>query len=72
MTASLALVFEEVSRLPEEVQERYAAVFRSEIEDDAKWSKTFEDTTASLDALGERAVAEHRAGKSSPLDPSKM
>lgn len=55
MTASLVLIFEEVSRLPEEDQERYAAVFRAEIEDGARWSKTFEDTAASLDEIGARA-----------------
>ena len=72
MTTSLARIFEEVSRLPEEDQDRYAAVFRSELEDDARWTQTFEDTAETLDELGRRAVEAHRAGKSSPFDLSKM
>lgn len=43
MTANLAHLFENVSRPPEEKQDRYAAVFHAELEDDGRWAGTFLD-----------------------------
>lgn len=40
--------------------------------DDAEWDAQFSDTLDVLDQLANEALAEHRAGKTLPLDPDQL
>ena|SRR5579871_1968348 len=39
---------------------------------DEQWDKSFAASTKTLDELSERALAQHRAGRTRPLDPDKL
>jgi hypothetical protein len=72
MNSKLKEVMEAVSRLPEKDQEELAAVILQEIEDEAKWDRTFEGSQPQLKRLAENALEEYRAGGTEPLDPTAL
>lgn len=68
MTRSLQHAFEVASRLPESEQDDLAAAILSEIEADERFERALADSPEALEQLAEEALAEHRAGRTQPLD----
>jgi hypothetical protein len=58
--------------LPDAEQDAIAASILAEIEDERRWTETFERSPEFLAELAREALAEHRAGRTLPLDPDEM
>ena len=70
MTNALKEVFEEASKLPEPEQDALAAAIRAEIEAEAAWARLLATSGRALENLADEALAEHRSGRTRPLDPT--
>jgi len=70
VTNALKEAFEEASRLPESEQNSLAAAIRAEIEAEAAWARLLADSAGTLENLADEALAEHRRGRTRPLDPT--
>lgn len=67
MTRTLQHAFDEASQASEDLQEVIAALVLAELEAEARWAKSFENSQDLLASMGRKALAEHRAGKTRPL-----
>jgi len=72
MTELLEKAFQAASKLPPGEQDALASVLLGEIEDEQRWNATLEKTHENLTGLADAALAEHRAGKTRPLDPEEV
>ena len=72
MTELLRKAFEEASKLPPGEQDALASVLLEELQDEHRWDRTLEVTHGKLTGLADAALAEHRAGKTQPLDPDEL
>jgi hypothetical protein len=72
MTELLQKAFDEVSKLTAEEQDAVAAWILEEIADERRWDKAFANSSDKLARLAEKAMAEHRAGRTQPLDPDAL
>ena len=72
MTELLKKAFEAASQLPPGEQDALASVLLGEIEGEHRWDATLEETHEKLTSLADAALAEHRAGKTQPLDPDEL
>ena len=74
MTALLERAFSEARKLPPEQQDALGSLLLDEIADEAKWDELFArpESEALLARLGAEAMAEHRAGRTLPLDPDTL
>ena len=72
MTKALQDVFREAEKLPEAEQEQLAAAIRAELEAETVWEGRLAASKEALEALADEALAEHRAGRTLPLDPDKL
>lgn len=72
MTALLEKAFTEASRLSEPEQDALAAWILAEIESERRWDEAFANSHDVLHLLADEALAEHRAGKTQPLDPETL
>jgi hypothetical protein len=72
MTKALRDAFDEAEKLPEAEQEQLAAAIRAELEAETIWAGRLAASTKTLEALADEALAEHRAGRTRPLDPSRL
>lgn len=72
MTALLERALAEISKLPPPRQEEVAAWLLAELEDEARWASSLASSPGTLDALADEALAEHRAGRTEPLDPDSL
>jgi hypothetical protein len=72
MTQLLEQAFRAAQALPEAEQDALAASILAEIEDERRWSAAFGRSADILAELAEEALAEHRAGRTLPLDPERM
>lgn len=70
MTTVLETALAEVAKLPPEEQDALATLLLDEIKSEQRWSNTLAQSQASLKSLAAEALAEHRAGKTKPLDES--
>jgi hypothetical protein len=68
MTRLLEKAFKEAARLPEVEQNALAKWVMEEIEAEGKWAKAFAGSEDTLDRLADAALAEHKQGKSKPLN----
>jgi hypothetical protein len=71
VTKALKAVFDEASKLPESEQDALAAAIHAEIEADAAWEKLLLASGEALEILADEASAEHRSGRTQPLDPTE-
>jgi len=71
VTNALQEVFDEASKLPEPEQDALAAAIRAEMEADAAWETLLSASGEALEILADEAVAEHRSGRTRPLDPTE-
>jgi hypothetical protein len=68
MTELLKKAFEAVSALSPERQNALAQMILAEIEDERRWAEAFAGSQDKLAAMAAEAIAEHRAGKTRPMD----
>jgi hypothetical protein len=68
MTKLLEKALEKISSLPQEEQDAIASQILAELEDEAGWAKRFAAQDGKLRCLADEALAEHRQGKTHPLD----
>jgi hypothetical protein len=68
MTKLLGKALEKISSLPQEEQDAIASQILAELEDEAAWAKRFAASGDKLRSLADEALAEHRKGKTRPLD----
>jgi hypothetical protein len=71
MTKALEEVIREVSKLSEEEQDALAEAIRAELLSDEEWERSFADSQDVLERLADEALAEHRAGRTKPLNPKE-
>ncbi len=72
MTKALDEVFREASKLSDAQQDALAEAIRAEIEAEKAWDKSFAGSPDVLERLADEAIADHRAGRTTPIDPDKM
>jgi hypothetical protein len=68
MTRALREAFEEAEKLPEADQDQLAAAIRQEIRAERRWDSALAASQDALARLADEALAEHRAGRTLPLD----
>jgi len=71
MTALLQNALNQVSALPPEEQDAVASLILDEIESEKRWDELFAGSQGQLSRLAEEAIADYRAGKTTPLDPER-
>jgi len=72
MTELLQKVIDEVSQLPPAEQDSFAAWMLVELRSEQRWNELFARSPDMLAKMAEEALAEHRAGKTLPLDPDTL
>jgi len=71
MTALLQQAFEAASRLPPDEQDQLASRVLAELAAEDAYDQAIADTGDKLAALASEALAQHRAGKTMPLDAGR-
>ena len=72
MTKALKDAFKEAEKLSEREQDQLAAAIRAEIEVERAWEARPAVSGSALGALADEALAEHRSGRTLPLDPDEL
>ncbi len=70
MTSVLETALAEVAKLPAAEQDALAVLLLDEIKSEQGWSQSFAESQTLLKSLAADALAEHRAGRTKPLDES--
>ena len=70
MSTVLETALAEVAKLPPDEQDALATLLLDEMHSEQRWSKAFAESQPLLKKLAADALAEHRAGKTRPLDGS--
>jgi hypothetical protein len=68
MTRLLEDAIRKVGKLPEDEQDGIASQILDTLEDEEAWGKMLRKNPAKLRKLAEKALDEHRLGKTCPLD----
>ena len=72
MTKALEEAFRDASALPAAEQDALAELIKAEIASEQEWDKAFAASPDVLERLADEALADHRAGRTTPLDPERM
>ena len=72
MTKLLQQAFEEASNLPPDEQDAFGAWMLEELRSEQRWQELFASSPDLLEKMADEALAEHRAGKTLPLDPDNL
>jgi hypothetical protein len=72
MTDLLKKAFEKASQLSVEDQDRFGAWMLEELDSDERWDELFAQSQDVLAKMADEALAEHRSGKTQPLDPDDL
>jgi len=72
MTKSLEEAFKQASQLSEAEQDALASAIKAEIASEEAWAASFNRSQDALARLADEALADHRAGRTTPLDPEAM
>ena len=72
MTKALEQAFQEASKLPASEQDVLAEAILAEICAEEEWEKLLSSSPDVLERLADEALAEHRAGRTQPLDPETL
>ena len=72
MTKLLEEAFDETAKLPDDEQDALAQAVLAELVSERRWDELFAGSTDVLSELAEEALAEHRAGRTKPLDPDRL
>ncbi|MCH8925537.1 MAG: hypothetical protein IH924_05280 [Proteobacteria bacterium] len=68
MTKLLKELIDKLSKLPPERQDELAAWLLAEMEDEARWDKSFAESQDTLEKLANEALEEHKRGETRPLE----
>jgi hypothetical protein len=68
MTKLLKEVLAKLSKLSPERQDEFAALLLAEMEDEARWDKSFAESQDALEKLADEALEEHKRGETRPFD----
>ena len=71
-TQLLERAFAEAAKLPSHEQDALAALVMEELASEKKWDEAFSNSQYALAELAEQALAEHKAGKTRPLDADAL
>ncbi len=58
--------------LPEEDQEAIGAWLLAEIDADRKWDELFAQPSEVIERMADKALEDHRRGRTQPLDPETL
>ena len=72
MTQLLERAYTKLASRSESEQNAIASLMLEALEDDEHWDRQFAGSQSSLAKLAMEALAEHRAGKTVPLDPQTI
>ena len=74
MSDLLQRAFERASALPSDEQERFARFLLAELESERQWAEIFSrpESEDLLDRLANEALSDHKAGRSTLLDPEDL
>ena len=74
MNQLLQEAFNRAAALPSEEQDRFARFLLAELAADQKWDQLFDrpESDELLSRLAIEALADHRAGATTPLDPADL
>ena len=72
MTKLLEQAFAEASKLPDAEQDGLARWVLDELRSDREWASIFAGSEDVLERLATEALEEKRAGRTTPLDPSRL
>ncbi len=72
MTKILEQAFAEASKLSAEEQEALARWLLEELTAESHWKTILDRSQDRLKALADEAIAEHRKGRTQPLDPDRL
>ncbi len=61
-------VLAKLSKLPPDQQDELAAWLLAEMEDEARWDKSFAESQDALAKLADEALEEHRRGETRPFE----
>ncbi len=67
MTKLLKEVLAKLSKLSPERQDEFAAWLLAEMEDEARWDKSFAESQDALEKLADEALEERKRGETTPL-----
>ncbi len=68
MTKLLKELIDKLCKLPPERQDEFAAWLLAEMEDEARWDKSFAESQDALEKLANEALEEHKRGETRPLE----
>jgi hypothetical protein len=72
MTKLLQKAFDEASKLPDAEQDTLGRILLDELASERRWDDLFARSHDLLAELADKALAEHRAGRTEKLDPDKL
>lgn len=72
MTDLMERALAEINKLPAQEQDALAAWILEELASERRWMDAFAASQDLLAELADEALAEHRAGKTQPLDPDTL
>ena len=72
MTQLLDTALEQVRCLPPQDQDAIAALILEELADEQRWQESFDRSRDILSRMAAEALAEHRQGRTLPLDPDAL
>jgi hypothetical protein len=73
MSKLLERAFEEAQKLSESDQEAVGAWLLAELESERRWNELFSrPPSEALKRMAEEALEDHRAGRTTPLDPDQL
>jgi hypothetical protein len=72
MTKLLEKAYARITQLPDAEQDTIATLILEELDSEDQWSQQFAASADVLSRLAQKALAEHRAGKTLPLDPDTL
>ena len=70
MNQLLREAFEKAAQLPEDEQDKFARFLIAELESERRWAELFArpESDDLLTRLADEALADHRAGRTAPMD----
>lgn len=72
VTPTLDAAIARLAKLTPEEQDRVGRWLLDELRDEEHWDRQFTASQDALSKLGAEALADHAAGRTTPLDPDKL
>ena len=72
MSKLLEEAFAKLAELPEADQDSIATLLLEELDSASRWEKLFSESQHALGGLADKALSEHRRGRTKELDPDQL